>query len=102
MAFKVSKVQAAQLFQYVRKLSFRFDPFATDARPIREMWRQVERPRGRNYAPRGGGPDARRGAAFVDQFWAESVATRPRPVTTARGSGPDESHCARRGRRVRR
>ena len=45
MAFKVSKTQALQLFMYVRGLTFTFDPFSTEARSIREMWRQVTSPR---------------------------------------------------------
>lgn len=45
MAFKVTKAQASSLFMYVRGLSFTFDPFSTEARSIREMWRQVTSPR---------------------------------------------------------
>mmetsp|Transcript_23840 Transcript_23840/g.71510 ORF Transcript_23840/g.71510 Transcript_23840/m.71510 type:complete len:115 (+) Transcript_23840:213-557(+) len=43
--FKVSKLQAQQLFLYVRRLAFRFDAFSEEARPLREMWRQVTAPR---------------------------------------------------------
>lgn len=45
MAFKVSKSQALQLFMYVRQLTFTFDPFASEARSIRETWRQMTSPR---------------------------------------------------------
>ena len=44
MAFKVSKPQALKLFMFVRQLKFSFDPFSSEARSLREMWRQVTSP----------------------------------------------------------
>mmetsp|Transcript_18620 Transcript_18620/g.58189 ORF Transcript_18620/g.58189 Transcript_18620/m.58189 type:complete len:115 (-) Transcript_18620:18-362(-) len=43
-AFRVAKPQALRLFQYVRHLRFRFDPFRPDSRAVRETWRQLASP----------------------------------------------------------
>jgi len=44
MAYKVAKTEAPRLFAFVRKLTFSFDPFATESTAVREAWRQLTSP----------------------------------------------------------